>query len=70
MTTITTPANPAVQATFLRAHCRLFAIGMKHSRVSATDLRRYVETNTGKRFKRGDWNSMIDALNEVIRGNQ
>ena len=65
------PAQLRSQAVFLRAHCRLHEVGMRHSTLSPTRLRQSVEQVTARSFRRGDWVSMIASLNQVIeRGHQ
>jgi hypothetical protein len=67
MTTILNPAEPRVQAVFLKGHCRLFAAGMKNSRMTATQLRAKCAANTKKTYKRTTpWKEIIGDLEEVI----
>lgn len=66
MTMITNPSDPSVQAIFLRGHCRMYRVGMKHSTLTPTRLRSLVERVTGEKFKRGAWDDMIAALTKVI----
>lgn len=43
--------------------------GMKaHRAYTPTNMRNFVEKNTGKKFKAHDWDGMIAALEEKLNG--
>lgn len=65
MTTITNPADPMVQAKFLKIHLKLMAKGLKHSRMSGTTLLGKVSALTGRTYKRGQYQTAIDDLNKM-----
>jgi hypothetical protein len=65
MTTITNPADPMVQAKFLKIHLKLMAKGLKHSRMSGTTLLGKVSALTGRTYKRGQYQTAIDDLNTM-----
>jgi hypothetical protein len=65
MTTITNPADPLVQAKFLKIHLKLMAKGLKHSRMSGTTLLGKVSALTGRSYKRGQYQTAIDDLNTM-----
>jgi hypothetical protein len=65
MTTITNPADPLVQAKFLKIHLKLMAKGLKHSRMSGTTLLGKVSALTGRTYKRGQYQTAIDDLNTM-----
>jgi hypothetical protein len=65
MTLITNPADPLVQAKFLRIHLKLMAKGLKHSRMSGTTLLGKVSALTGRTYKRGQYQTAIDDLNTM-----
>ena len=62
MTLITNPADPLVQAKFLKIHLKLMAKGLKHSRMSGTTLLGKVSALTGRTYKRGQYQTAIDDL--------
>jgi len=55
MTTITDPGSPRVQAIFLKAHLGLYALGMRHSILSGSDILNATSKITGKTYKRGQY---------------
>lgn len=65
MTTITNPADPLVQAKFLKIHLKLMAKGLKHSKMSGTTLLGKVSALTGRTYKRGQYQTAIDDLNTM-----
>lgn len=65
MTLITNPADPLVQAKFLKIHLKLMAKGLKHSRMSGTALLGKVSALTGRTYKRGQYQTAIDDLNTM-----
>jgi hypothetical protein len=65
MTLITNPADPLVQAKFLKIHLKLMAKGLKHSRMSGTTLLGKVSALTGRTYKRGQYQTAIDDLNTM-----
>lgn len=65
MTLITNPADPLVQARFLKIHLKLMAKGLKHSRMSGTTLLGKVSALTGRTYKRGQYQTAIDDLNTM-----
>jgi hypothetical protein len=65
MTLITNPADPLVQAKFLKIHLKLMAKGLKHSRMSGTTLLGKVSALTGWDYKRGQYQTAIDDLNTM-----
>lgn len=66
MTTIENPERPELQAVFLRAHCRMFAAGMKHSTLTGKQLLAKCSAITGKAYKRGQYNAARKDLQRVI----
>jgi hypothetical protein len=66
MTTIENPGSPKVQAIFLKAHLRLLAAGMKHSRLSGKDILAKAGKITGQSYKRGQYTRAIADLQAVI----
>ena len=69
MTLITNPADPLVQAKFLKIHLKLMAKGLKHSRMSGTTLLGKVSALTGRTYKRGQYQLAIDDLNTMETNN-
>jgi hypothetical protein len=69
MTLITNPADPLVQAKFLKIHLKLMAKGLKHSRMSGTTLLGKVSALTGRTYKRGQYQTAIDDLNTMETNN-
>ena len=67
MTTITNPADPLVQAIFLRVHLGLLAKGLKHSRMSGTQVLAAASALTGRKYKRGQYQTAIEDLNNAIK---
>jgi len=65
MTLITNPADPLVQAKFLKIHLKLMAKGLKHSKMSGTTLLGKVSALTGRTYKRGQYQTAIDDLNTM-----
>ena len=65
MTLITNPADPLVQAKFLKIHLKLMAKGLKHSKMSGTTLLGKVSALTGRSYKRGQYQTAIDDLNTM-----
>ena len=62
MTTITNPADPMVQALFLKQHLKLMSKGLRHSKMSGTALLGKVSALTGRTYKRGQY---LLALNDL-----
>lgn len=50
----------------LRGHCKLHNVGMRHSKITPTELRKLVEHATCEKFKRGDWKAMIASLDYML----
>ena len=69
MTLITNPADPMVQAKFLKIHLKLMAKGLKHSKMSGTTLLGKVSALTGRTYKRGQYQLAIDDLNTMEHTN-
>ena len=69
MTLITNPADPMVQAKFLKIHLKLMAKGLKHSKMSGTTLLGKVSALTGRTYKRGQYQLAIDDLNTMETNN-
>jgi hypothetical protein len=65
MTLITNPADPLVQAKFLKIHLKLMAKGLKHSKMSGKTLLGKVSALTGRTYKRGQYQTAIDDLNTM-----
>ena len=65
MTLITNPADPMVQAKFLKIHLKMMAKGLKHSKMSGTTLLGKVSALTGRTYKRGQYQTAIDDLNTM-----
>jgi hypothetical protein len=65
-TVISDPGHPRIQAVFLRAHVRMRKAGMKHSKITAEQLRHKVQAVTGDTYKSGDWDRMLQGLNAII----
>lgn len=69
MTMILDPANPKVQALFLKQHLRLMAKGLKHSKMSGTTLLGKVSALTGRTYKRGQYLLALNDLNKLTEQN-
>lgn len=69
MTTITNPADPMVQALFLRVHLGLLAKGMKNSQMSGIKILAAVSALTGRTYKRGQYQLAIEDLNNKLKEN-
>lgn len=63
MTIITDPAASRVQAIFLKMHCGLFSMGMKHSQMTGKELLAKVTAVTNKPYKRGQY---VQARQDLI----
>lgn len=63
---ITEPAAAPVQATFLRAHLRLMAVGMKNSRMTGRQMLDKATAITGKDYKRGQYGVAVNDLTAII----
>jgi hypothetical protein len=63
------PANPKVQALFLKQHLRLMAKGLKHSKMSGTALLAKVSALTGRTYKRGQYLQALNDLNTMETNN-
>jgi hypothetical protein len=63
------PANPKVQALFLKQHLRLMAKGLKHSKMSGTALLGKVSALTGRTYKRGQYLQALNDLNTMETNN-
>ncbi len=69
MTIIDNPSSPRVQAIFLKAHLKLFAKGMRHSRLSGKDILAKASAITGNAYKRGQYTialAELEALTEQL----
>lgn len=66
MTTITNPRDASVQAVFIRAHARMRAVGMTARGTSATQLRNAASRVSGKTYKSGQWQQIIDDMTAII----
>ena len=69
MTLITNPADPMVQAKFLKIHLKMMAKGLQHSKMSGTTLLGKVSALTGRTYKRGQYQLAIDDLNTMETNN-
>lgn len=69
MTLITNPADPMVQAKFLKIHLKMMAKGLRHSKMSGTTLLGKVSALTGRTYKRGQYQLAIDDLNTMETNN-
>jgi hypothetical protein len=67
MTTITNPADPMVQAIFLRVHLGLLAKGLKNSQLSGTQILAAASAVTGRKYKRGQYQLAIEDLNNKLK---
>jgi hypothetical protein len=65
MTTITNPADPMVQALFLKQHLKLMSKGLRHSKMSGTALLGKVSALTGRTYKRGQYLQALNDLNTM-----
>jgi len=59
---IENPGRPEVQAIFLISHLKLMKSGMRHSRLSGTQLLKYASSITGSKYKRGQYDQAIKDL--------
>lgn len=55
MTMIENPGRPEIQAIFLMYHLKLLNLGMKHSRLSGTQMLKKASAITGATYKRGQY---------------
>jgi hypothetical protein len=69
MTTITNPAAPTFQAILLKSHLKLFALGMKNSRMSGKDMLSKASAITHVEYKRGQYALAIADLAAFIEEN-
>ena len=69
MTTITDPADPRVQAIFLKLHLKMMAKGGKNSKMSGKALLAKVPALTGWEYKRGQYLLALDDLNNLKEQN-
>jgi hypothetical protein len=67
MTTITNPADPMVQAIFLRVHLGLLAKGLKNSQLSGIQILAAASALTGRKYKRGQYQRAIEDLNNKLK---
>jgi hypothetical protein len=67
MTTITNPADPMVQAIFLRVHLGLLAKGLKNSQLSGIQILAAASALTGRKYKRGQYSMAIEDLNNKLK---
>lgn len=67
MTLITNPADPIVQAIFLKSHLKLMSVGMKHSRMSGKDVLSKASAITGVAYKRGQYDLALKDLTAFIK---
>lgn len=65
MTTITNPADPMVQAIFLKLHLKVMAAGLRNSKMSGTKMLAKASALTGRTYKRGQYQLAIDDLNNL-----
>lgn len=66
--TITDTSSPLVQAIFLKAHCRLLAVGMNPPRgLTKREVLDKVSKITGNKYRRGDYGKAADDLHVFIR---
>lgn len=56
------------QAIYVRAHCRVMAVGMHHSRISKTRMLEIAGNITGKSYKRGQHAQAAEDLTAYIEG--
>jgi hypothetical protein len=63
------PDDPAVQAIFLRAHCRAMRAGLSHSNLTRSQIISKVSAITGKSYPRGTagLDAAILDLNNFIK---
>ena len=60
------PTKPEVQLILLRSHLRLYAVGMRHSRMTGKDLLARVGLILGKTYRRGQYNQAIQDINSFL----
>jgi hypothetical protein len=65
MTTITNPADARGQAIFLKLHLKMLASGLKNSQLSGTTILAKASALTGRTYKRGQYQTAIDDLNNI-----
>lgn len=63
---IENPGRPEVQAAFLKSHLKLMKLGMKNSRISATEMLKKATSITGNKYKRGQFDQAIADLQSII----
>ena len=68
MTVIQNPADPKVQAIFLKSHLKLMALGMKNSRISKTEMLAKASAITGKKYGRSKIDDAVADLQLIIDG--
>lgn len=62
MLTITNTTPPKVRRAVLKAHLKMHAAGMKHSKMTGAELLAMVTDMTGKTYKRGQYETAIADL--------
>lgn len=66
-TIITNPASDRVQAVFLKAHCKMLALGMSPPRgVRKSDILAKAGNITGKSYKRGEYALAAKDLKDFL----
>ena len=68
MTVITDPGSRRAQAIFLKSHLRLQIVGMKHSRLTGTQILQKATAITGVAYKRGQYQKALDDLMPIASG--
>lgn len=65
---ITDPANPIVQAIFLKGHAKLMQAGMRHSTLTPTSVKRKITAITAVNYPQGKrgWEAAIADLQKII----
>jgi hypothetical protein len=64
--TILQPADNRFQAILLKAHLRLFAAGMKNSRISGATMLKKATALTGNAYRRGEYTKAACDLQDLI----
>jgi len=67
MTMITNTDDAVLLAIFLKAHLRLFSVGMKHSRMSGKDVLSKASAVTGVAYKRGQYDLALKDITAFIK---
>ena len=66
MTMITNPDSKQFQAILLKSHLKLLKLGMKHSKLSGTEILSRASVITGKSYKRAQYAIAIADLNTYL----